>query len=168
MSRTPVQVVQAVAAIIRQGDEVLLVREQRPREPAIFWASPGGHVEPGELLLEALAREVREETGLRVLRPGRLAFVIQHTPPGNGAQAMIFYFEIDAWDGELQPADPDGVAVEAHFFPVAEAIRMLEKHLPWRREREPNIAYLRGEAAPGAFWVYRRQPDGDDELIAHG
>jgi hypothetical protein len=56
--------------------------------------------------------------------------------------------------------------VEARFFPAAEAIRLLEKHLPWRREREPNVAYLRGEAGPGAFWVYRCQPDGDDELIA--
>ncbi len=54
----------AVGAIVRRGDELLLVR--RGREPAAGeWSVPGGRVEPGETLMEAVVREMHEETGLR-------------------------------------------------------------------------------------------------------
>jgi ADP-ribose pyrophosphatase YjhB (NUDIX family) len=49
---------------------VLLAR--RGREPAMgLWDLPGGFVDEGEEPLEALTRELREETGL-VIEPGRL------------------------------------------------------------------------------------------------
>jgi 8-oxo-dGTP diphosphatase len=59
----------AVGAVIRRGDEVLLVR--RARGTAVGqWSIPGGRVEFGEGLKAAVAREVEEETGLEV-RVGR-------------------------------------------------------------------------------------------------
>jgi hypothetical protein len=30
---------------------------------------------------------------------------------------------------------------------------------------EPLVAYLRGEAKPGAVWLYRQQEDGNDVLV---
>ena len=52
------------AAIIRDG-RVLLAR--RARGPALgVWTLPGGVVEAGETLTEALVREVAEETGMRI------------------------------------------------------------------------------------------------------
>jgi acetyl-CoA carboxylase carboxyl transferase subunit beta len=53
----------AVSAVINEGTQVLLI--VRGHEPAQgLWSLPGGGVETGESLEEALVREVREETGL--------------------------------------------------------------------------------------------------------
>ena len=52
------------AAIIRDG-KVLIVRRARPPALGVF-TLPGGGVEAGETLHEAIIREVREETGLTI------------------------------------------------------------------------------------------------------
>ena len=52
------------AAIIRDG-KVLIVRRARPPARGLY-TLPGGGVEAGETLHEAVVREVREETGLEV------------------------------------------------------------------------------------------------------
>ncbi len=55
----------AVGAVIIEEGSLLLIR--RGNEPgAGQWSIPGGRVELGEHLAEALQREVREETGLRI------------------------------------------------------------------------------------------------------
>jgi 8-oxo-dGTP diphosphatase len=53
----------AVSGAIFRGEEVLLVR--RGRAPAMgLWSLPGGHIEAGERAVDALARELIEETGI--------------------------------------------------------------------------------------------------------
>ena len=99
---------QIAVALVRQGTEILLVQQQAPDDPAPFWTLPGGRVEPGELLHEALIREVREETGLEVSGIGRLLYVTQHIQPtpyhwsgetdaAIGAIGTAFVFEVTAW-----------------------------------------------------------------------
>jgi ADP-ribose pyrophosphatase YjhB (NUDIX family) len=61
----------AVSAAIFRDGKVLLVR--RARQPALnLYTLPGGVVEAGETLIEALTREVREETALTI-EPAGLA-----------------------------------------------------------------------------------------------
>ena len=55
----------SVSAVVRReagGGELLLMR----RSDNGMWGLPGGYMEPGESLVEAVAREVREETGVRI------------------------------------------------------------------------------------------------------
>jgi ADP-ribose pyrophosphatase YjhB (NUDIX family) len=61
----------AVSAVIVRGGEFLAVRRARPPMEGLFTV-PGGGVEAGESLTEAVQREVREETGL-VIEPVALA-----------------------------------------------------------------------------------------------
>jgi 8-oxo-dGTP diphosphatase len=59
----------AVSAAIIRDDTVLLVRRARPPAQGLF-TLPGGGVEAGELLVEAVLREVREETALTIAPVG--------------------------------------------------------------------------------------------------
>jgi len=61
----PARPVLAVSAAIIRDGHVLLVRRARTPAEGLF-TLPGGRVEPGETLHEAVVREIREETGLGI------------------------------------------------------------------------------------------------------
>lgn len=164
-----------VAALVRRGEQVLLVQQQGPHDPGPAWALPGGMLESGELLTEALAREVREETGLEIDQIGPLLYTVQlQNPtgqptltgelPGPGQSSTAFVFEVTGWHGELRSDDPDELIRDIGFFSIRDAVERLEQHF-WRVMREPVAAYLRGSTDAGAVWQYRRQPGGAYQLV---
>jgi mutator protein MutT len=80
-----------VGAVILDGARVLLVR--RAHEPLKGeWSLPGGAVELGETLAEALVREVREETGLEI-RVGPVVEVVDRVHR-TGAGRVEYHFVI--------------------------------------------------------------------------
>ena len=97
MSETPapVRLRRAVRAIILADDDrVLLCRFglPHPAVPAgamVVWAAPGGGIEPGELPLAALRRELHEETGV----------VIDADPPHVWHQEVAAPGHADGYDG---------------------------------------------------------------------
>ncbi|MGD8473496.1 MAG: NUDIX hydrolase [Anaerolineae bacterium] len=96
----------AVGAVILDGDRILLIR--RDLEPARGrWTFPGGAVELGESLEEAVRREAFEETGLRVA-VGEVATVIDRVERDGDGHVRYHYVIVDyfarAVGGTLQPA----------------------------------------------------------------
>lgn len=104
----------AVGAIVRRADELLLVR--RGHEPAAGeWSVPGGRVEPGELLMEAVVRELLEETGLRAVC-GPLVGWVERISENH--HFVILDFEATV-TGDLTPTAGSD-ASEARWWPVSE------------------------------------------------
>jgi 8-oxo-dGTP diphosphatase len=154
------------AAIIRRGDEVVLVLQAAPGEEP-FWGLPGGVVEDHELVPEGLAREVGEETGLDI-RGLRLAYLRQidnrrseqlqrgRGRHGVGYLVTVWIFEVESWDGVLEARDPDDVVSEARFVPVREAVDRLRS----TRWLELAADYLEGLVEPGSLHFERWHEDG--------
>ena len=94
MSRQyPKRPVVGVGAIILEGDKILL--EKRKNMPSKGkWSVPGGLVELGESVENAVVREVKEETGLDVYAP-RLVDVVTYVSMGERGAVMYHYVIID-------------------------------------------------------------------------
>ncbi|MEE1797134.1 NUDIX hydrolase [Streptomyces sp. JV176] len=153
--------VQLVIGIIRRDDEILLVRESLGTDGEMLWSLPGGGVEDGELLHEALRRELQEETGLLVGDPVRTAFIM-HIDSEQHPSALAAAFEIDEWAGDLTPQDDD--IEQAAFFALPDALKLLGE-LDSATQREPIVGYLTGTIAPGTTWLYRNR-DAEETLVA--
>ena len=89
---------------------VLVRRKHAPR--AGEWSLPGGRVEHGELLADALRREMREECGLDV-RVGDLIEVVEIVR--DGMHYVIMDYACEIVGGTLRPGDD---ASEASWIPV--------------------------------------------------
>ena len=80
-----------VAAVVLVEVDSKLVLIKRGIEPAMGrWAFPSGYVDRGEVVEEAAAREVREETGLEV-KVGRLVGV--YSRPGEAVILVVYEAE---------------------------------------------------------------------------
>jgi ADP-ribose pyrophosphatase YjhB (NUDIX family) len=141
MDFEPDKVFVLVVGVVRRIGDVLMVRQAGPGEQP-YWSLPGGRVEPNEPLLEALAREIVEETGVRIAH-SELLCVKQVLMPGSEVDMLVFMFTCEpASPGSTtEPQDPDGFVLEAAYLPVAEAISHLETLFG---PNEPSVAHLTG------------------------
>lgn len=91
--------------LIERGWEILL--QERVADDWRGWALPGGHVEPGESVVDSVVREIREETGLQIEDP-RLVGIKQF--PKDGGRYLVFLFRARKFRGELRNSDEGRVA----------------------------------------------------------
>ena len=117
-----------------EPDGVLLVENVRHNGTS-DWTPPGGVIDPGEDLLVGLTREVREETGLEVLRWAGPLYEIQAEAPDLGWRLRVEVHQAAEVDGELSiGADPDGIVVAADWVGAASCADRLGTSHPWVRE----------------------------------
>ncbi len=103
MSRTE-QVELTVLCLVYCGDRILL--QNRVKKDWQGYTLPGGHVEPGESFVDAVVREMKEETGLTILQP-QLCGVKQF--PIEGGRYVVFLFKADQFTGELHSSEEGAV-----------------------------------------------------------
>ena len=89
-----------ILCLVEDGNKILL--QNRIKKDWQGYALPGGHVELGESFVDAVIREIKEETGLVVIEP-RLAGVKQF-PIYNG-RYVVFLFKATKWTGNLISSD---------------------------------------------------------------
>ncbi len=84
-----------VRAIIKRGNTLLLVRHRNPETGGSYntWSLPGGGIDDGEMLLDALTREIMEETGIQP-KIGKLLYIYQYTLDGV-YQGPEFFFNVE-------------------------------------------------------------------------
>ena len=84
--------------MITQDEKVLVLDRKNPDWPGITF--PGGHVEPGEAFVDAVIREVWEETGLTVENPTLCG--TKQFPTDDGARYVVLFFKADRFTGTLK------------------------------------------------------------------
>ncbi len=85
-----------VLCLIYRRNKILL--QNRIKADWKGYALPGGHVEPGESIVDAVIREMKEETGLTISEP-KLCGVKQF--PIDGGRYIVFLLKTDCFEGEL-------------------------------------------------------------------
>jgi len=106
-----------VGAVVRADNKILLIR--RANEPGKgLWSIPGGLVEVGETLRDAVAREVEEETGMKI-EVGKLIDVVENIVRDEDGRVKFHYilvdFEAKPITGKMD-IHPSPEALEARWF----------------------------------------------------
>lgn len=140
-------------AVLERPEGILLVRNRR-RSGASDWSTPGGVIDADDpSLLAGLAREVAEETGLRVGGWEGPLYEVRADAVDLGWSMRCEVHRAVHFDGELNVADPDGIVVEAAFVAPPECAGFLAGNLRW--VREPLLDWLAHRWDPAEARGYR-------------
>ena len=136
MSRTE-NVELTVVCLLEDGDKILL--QDRVKTDWHGYALPGGHVEKDESFLDAVKREMKEETGLEIRNPRLVG--LKQFPIDNG-RYLVVLFKATEWSGELASSEEGKMEwVEYARLPELDTVADLEEML--RMMNSPDLTELR-------------------------
>ncbi len=143
-----------VSALLRWQEGILLCRHEKPGKE--YWLLPGGGVDSGESLVDALQRELTEEIGLSDEIPleGPVAIVDSISPQRSFAAKHVVHiiFAGDLTGRSLEQVESHDAAVRGHRLFNLEDLDGVVLHPPIQRflqRWQPGdpVAYL------GRLWV---------------
>jgi len=115
-----------VGGVIFDGASVLLAK--RGQEPAKgTWSLPGGAVELGERVVDALKREIQEEVGIEI-EVGGLVRVLERIIQDQGNRVRYHYVIIDYWGWKVSGHPTPGSDTSDICFVPLEGIRKMDIH----------------------------------------
>jgi 8-oxo-dGTP diphosphatase len=123
-----------VSAILRWGDRILLVRHEKGGRE--YWLLPGGGVNAGETLVDALHRELTEEVGIgeEVALEGPVAIADSIAPVGAPAKHVVnIIFAGHLGDRSLERVTSTDAAIRNHRLVDLEELAGIALHPPIQR-----------------------------------
>lgn len=150
-------IVEVAAAVILRSDgqEFLLAQRPEGKVYAGYWEFPGGKVEPGETVREALVRELQEELGITATAATPW-LTRQFTYPH--ATVRLNFWRVTAWEGEM------GITAPLEHSAIA-----------WQRCDEPatvapilpaNDPILKALALPTVMAITNMEENGEDKELS--
>lgn len=125
----------AVAAIVNDKNEVFISQRHAGSHLGGLWEFPGGKVEVGESVQDALVRELHEETGIRITHSHPLIRVHHEYPDKS---VLLDVWKIKQYTGEAHGREGQAVrwvkvdSLDADEFPGADAPVIKALQLPDR------------------------------------
>ena len=145
-------IVAVAVAVLQRSDGCVLLAQRLPGTPYPgYWEFPGGKVEPGESVRNALARELSEELGIEVTRAAPWLTQRYRYPHAN---VELAFFRVFDWRGE--PHGRDGQAI-AWQRPGAFEVEPL---LP------ANTTILRALGLPSLYGISMADELGEEAFVA--
>ena len=143
------KVIEVAAGILADAEGRVLLMQRLPgKHLAGLWEFPGGKIEPGETIAQALVRELDEELGVAVLAAEPLLCLPWHYPEKS---VRLHAWRVTAWRGEprareghplrwLAVRDMDAADMPAADAPILTALRL------------PPCYVISGDAGPASFF----------------
>ena len=133
-----------VSAVIKNPQGKYLLCKQ-PSDVGVFpgqWAIPGGGIDPGETMSEALVREMHEEVGLTIsnIKPLRFSDDIRrkHYPDGTKKKVYMIYLVFTCDTDDVTPTLND--EAEEYVWVTAEESKNYDLNTPTRETFEKVIS----------------------------
>ena len=92
--------------LTRADGKVLVQNRRDPNWGGLTF--PGGHVEPGELLVDSVIREMHEETGLTVKNPNLVG--TKSWMMNDGGRYLVLLYTATEYEGELHSSEEGDIA----------------------------------------------------------
>jgi 8-oxo-dGTP diphosphatase len=127
----------AVGVLIRPDGYFLLTTRPMGKAYAGYWEFPGGKIEPGESVEQALSRELKEELGIDVIRCTAWQSECVDYPH---ALVQLHFYKVWEWQGELQMREAQQFAWQCLPVQVSPVLPGTLPVLAWLTQEQSSIS----------------------------